>query len=355
MLPGGRAVLFTITTTGGNSQSQVAALDLSTGTSRVLVRGGSDAQYVAPGYLVYAAAGTLRAVRFDPGRLEIAGTEVLALDGLGMSPQAVSNASVSADGTLVYVPADAAGPGRSLVWVNRHGEEEPLEAPPRAYVYPRLSPDGTQVAVYSFDEQHDVWLSDLRRRRLTRATFDSDSDIYPVWTPDGQRLVWASGRAGPFNLYMQAADGTGVIERLTESGRNQIPTAVTTDGTRVILREEERPGTGTDLMLLMLDGGRQALWARNGGELFYRAPNGVVVTVPVEAGAAVFRAGAPTVLIDGPYLGATGAHVGRTYDVAPAAARFLMIREGGGTTGAPPVIDMVVNWPEELKRLLPTN
>jgi serine/threonine-protein kinase len=411
ILPGGRAVLFTITTTGGTGQSQVAVLDLSNGRRSVLVRGGSDAQYVAPGYLVYAAAGTLRAVRFDPERLEIAGTDVRALDGVRMSVQASVNASVATNGTLIYVPGDAAAPGRSLVWVSRRGEEETLGAPPRAYVYPRLSPDGTRVAVYAFDEQQDVWLWSLGRRQLTRATFDSDSDIYPVWTPDGQRLVWASGRAGPFNLYMQAADGTGVIDRLTDGGRNQIPTSVTADGSSVVLREEARPGTGTDLMLLRLDsgrqlrpllattaselngevspdgrwlayesdqagqfeiyvrpfpdtdaggpwqvstgGGRQALWARNGRELFYRTSNGAVVGVSVTAGAAVFRAGAPTVLIDGPYLAGTGAHVGRTYDVAPDGARFLMIKEGGST--GLPVINVVLNWQEELKRLIPMN
>jgi serine/threonine-protein kinase len=407
VLPGGKAVLFTITTTGGIGQSQVAVLDLSTGARRVLVRGASDAQYVSPGYLVYAAAGTLRAVRFDAKRLEIAGSDVLAVDGVRMSLLGVVNASVAADGTLVYVPGGAAGLGRSLVWVNRNGEEEALGAPPRAYVYPRLSPDGMRVALYSFDEQQDLWLWDLGRRQLTRATFDSDSDIYPVWTPDGQRLVWASGRAGPFNLFMQSADGTGAIDRLAESARNQIPTAITEAGTAVVLREEGRPGTGTDLMLLTLadrqvkpllatpatemngevspngrwlayesdetgqfeiyvrplpdaqagrpwqistGGGRHALWARSGAELFYRAPNGAVMSVPVD-GATVFRSGAPTMLIDGPYLGGTGAHVGRTYDVARDGSRFLMVKDDGA--GVPPVIHVVLNWGEDLKRLLP--
>jgi serine/threonine-protein kinase len=407
ILPGGRAVLFTITTTGGIEQSQVAVLDLSTGARKVLVRGGSDAQYVSPGYLVYAAAGALRAVRFDVQRLEITGTDVLAVDGVRMSLQAVVNASVAADGTLVYVPGAAEGPGRSLVWVNRAGVEEAVGAPPRAYVYPRLSPDGTRLAVYSFDEQQDLWLWDLGRRRLTRATFDSDSDIYPVWMPDGRRLVWASGRTGPFNVFMQSADGTGAIDRVADSARNQIPSAVTADGTAVVLREEERPGTGTDLMILTLadrqvkpllatpaaefngevspdgrwlayesdqtgrfeiyvrpfpdtqaggpwqvstGGGRQALWARNGRELFYRTPDGAVMAVPVDGGR-VFRTGPPAMLIAGPYLGGTGSHVGRTYDVTRDGSRFLMVKDDGG--GVPPVIHVVLNWSEELKRLLP--
>ena len=68
LLPGGRAVLFTITAlTGGLDAAQVAVLDLQTGTRTVLVRGGSHAHYVPSGHLVYAAAGTLRAVAVRPG------------------------------------------------------------------------------------------------------------------------------------------------------------------------------------------------------------------------------------------------------------------------------------------------
>jgi hypothetical protein len=80
-----------------------------------------------------------------------------------------------------------------------------------------------------------------------------------------------------------------------------------------------------------------------------------VVAVPVAAGAAVFQAGAPTVLIDGPYLAGTGAHVGRTYDVTPDGSRFLMITAGDGSTGLPPMIHVVLKWSEELKRLMSTN
>jgi len=74
MLPGGGAVLFTIAPSDGiTDNSQVAVLDLTTGQRKTLIRGGSHAQYVDPGYVVYAVAGSLRAVRFDlesPGGLE---------------------------------------------------------------------------------------------------------------------------------------------------------------------------------------------------------------------------------------------------------------------------------------------
>ncbi len=85
--------------------------------------------------------------------------------------------------------AQAAAP-RTLVWVDRQGREEPLKAPPRAYMYPRLSPDGTQVALDVRDQENDIWIWDLARETLTRLTFDPGPDTHPVWTPDGQRMLF---------------------------------------------------------------------------------------------------------------------------------------------------------------------
>ena len=221
LLPGGRAVLFTITAvTGGLDAAQVAVLDLQTGTRTVLVRGGSHAHYVPSGHLVYAAAGTLRAVPFDLARLETRGTPVPVVPEVVTTACGGVDAVVAGDGTLAYVSGGGvagANAPRTLVWVDRQGRETPIPAPPRAYVYPRLSPDGTRVAVYAIDQENDIWVWDLGRTTLTRATFDPGTDDYPVWTPDGRRVIFSSERAGARNLFWQAADGTGAVERLTES------------------------------------------------------------------------------------------------------------------------------------------
>jgi serine/threonine-protein kinase len=184
ILPGGQAVLFTITaTTGGLDQAQIAVLDLRTGTQTMLIRGGSDARYVASGlgppkraereggYLVYAAAGTLRAVAFDLARLAVVGTPVPVLPQVSDKPGGAAAVAVAADGTLVYVPGGG-GPAlaRSLVWVDRQGQETPVSAPPRRYAYPRLSPDGTQLALHIADQEIDIWLWDLARAAITRVT-----------------------------------------------------------------------------------------------------------------------------------------------------------------------------------------
>ena len=259
VLPGGQAVLFTITTGGGGPDAaQIAVLDLTTREQKVLIRSGSQARYVPTGHLVYGVPGALWAVAFDLRRLEVVGRPVPVLEQVITTFVGVADWSISDDGTLVYVPGVAqAAPTSTLVWVDRQGREEPLKAPPRAYVYPRLSPDGTRVAVDARDQDFDTWIWDLARETLTRLTFDPRVDSHPAWTPDGLRVVFRSGRHGPFNLFWQAADGAGAVERLTESPNNQFPSAFSPDGTRLVFREETAT-TGADLMVLALEERRRA-------------------------------------------------------------------------------------------------
>jgi serine/threonine-protein kinase len=231
-------------------------LDLATREQKILIRGGGLARYVPTGHLVYGVspAGPLRAVAFDLRRLEVVGTPVPVLDQV----MTATNMSLALDGTLVYVAGGVqAAPTNMLVWVDRQGREEPLKAPPRVYYYPRLSPDGTRVALDVSGGERDIWIWDFARETLTRLTFDPQVDSHPAWTPDGQRLVFRSTRSGPSNLFWQAADGTGAVERLTENPNNQqFPSAFSPDGTRLVFREETTT-TGADLMVLALEAARR--------------------------------------------------------------------------------------------------
>jgi serine/threonine-protein kinase len=413
VLPGGRAVLFTITapTTGGLDAAQVAVLNLQTGMRTVLVRGGSHAHYVSSGHLVYAAAGTLRAVPFDLASLKTRGTPVPVIPAVVTTPTGAVDAVVAGDGTLAYVSGSGViGAQRTLVWVDRQGRETPIPAPPRSYVYPRLSPDGTRVAVFVADQELDLWVWDLGRTTLTRATFDPRFDIYPEWTPDGRRVIFSSERAGVRNLFWQAADGTGAVERLSESPNLQNLSAVSPDG-RLLIFTETAPTTGDDVMQMTLDGtrrvtplvqspfaerngiispdgrwlayeandsgrvevyvrpfpevnsghwqvsttgGTRPLWAPSGQELFYVALTGALMRVGVER-APSWAATTPTLLVkERPFTNPT-TRIGRTYDISSDGQRFLMIKEDGGSeqTAAPPQIIVVQHWTEELKRLVP--
>jgi Tol biopolymer transport system component len=396
-LPGGRAVLFTITpTTGGIENSQVAVLDLRTGTQRSLVRGGSHAHYVPSGHLVYGVAGTLRAVPFDLSRLVASDTPIPVLAHVVTTTTGVANFDIARDGTLVYVPGAAAGTAgtvalpRTLVWVDRQGREESISANPRAYTYPRISPDSTRVALDIRDQENGIWIWDLARETLTPFTLDPGLHTNPVWTPKGDRLVFSSEHGGNRNLFWQSADGTGGVHQLSESPNQQLPTSTSPDGTLVFTEVE---GVSSIMMVAMdtehrveplvqtspfnarngevspdgrwlaydstesgrvhiyvqpfpnVNGGRWQVglgiwpvWSRNSQELFYMTTDGArdtgntMMRVPVERGAS-WTARPPTPLFfAGRYFAGVGANIGgngRTYDVSPDGQKFLMIKQAG--------------------------
>ena len=161
VLPNARAVLFTITAVGESANAQVAALDLRTGQRKALVPGAAQAEYVSHrqahasvagsaqgGYLIYVAAGTLRAMRFDPvGLAMLSDAVTIEEDVMTEAERRRQLRRVAAGNTRLCAPGRRPEtPRRSLVWVDRKGHEEPIAAPLLAYGPPRLSPDGTRVA-----------------------------------------------------------------------------------------------------------------------------------------------------------------------------------------------------------------
>jgi serine/threonine-protein kinase len=242
ILPGGRAVLFSILPATTNPDNgRIAVLDLKTGQTKVLVQGGSNPRYAPSGHLVYAAAGSLRAVPFDVDRLELRGNPVAVVEHVATKgPLAAANFAVAKNGTLVYRTGDAqGGANRTLVWVDRLGHEEPLGVPLRAYAYPHLSPDGTKLALDVRDQESGIWVWDLvRHGPLTRLTLDTGVHRGGIWSlPDGRRIAFSAERDGAENIYWQAADGTGTAERLTDRPKPSVPQAFTPDGTRLLFVE----------------------------------------------------------------------------------------------------------------------
>ncbi|MEE8390896.1 MAG: protein kinase, partial [Anaerolineae bacterium] len=238
ILPGGQALLFTILSSTGN---QIALLSLETGEQKVLLA-GRQARYAPTGHLVYSLSeiGTLMAAPFDLATLEVTGDSVPLLQEVRQTTAAQVDYSFSSNGTLVYVPDSTdTSTTRMLVWVDRKGQEEPLAAEPQSYQSPRISPDGLRLAITVDDSgSSDVWIYDLEREILTRLTFDPAADHYPVWTPDGRRIVFDSGRVGgSHNLFWKAADGTGQVERLATGPNNQTAYSFSSDGKRLVFGE----------------------------------------------------------------------------------------------------------------------
>ena len=226
ILPGGRAVLFTVTHTPLPTwdDTEIVAQSLATGERTVLVHGGADGRYVRSGHLLYLRRGTLMAVPFDLQRLEVAGGAVALIADVmqaGNTPNEASDSgagqfSVSESGSLLYVPGGIfPDPERSLVWVDRTGAVQPLALPARAYLSPRLSPDGHRVVLWTQGDRN-IWVHDLARGTLTRLTSEA-RNARAIWTPDGTRVTYGSATGGNENIFWKPADGSGPAERLTTS------------------------------------------------------------------------------------------------------------------------------------------
>ena len=141
VLPGGKAVLFTVGQTSGPS---VGLLSLETGERRTLIERGGRARYVPTGHLVYEWKDRLLAAPFDPDQLQLTGPPAVVLGGIAMYDVGQAPFSVSESGSLVYIPGGGSpSVENTLVWVDRQGAVEPLAAPPRPYDDPRLSPDAS--------------------------------------------------------------------------------------------------------------------------------------------------------------------------------------------------------------------
>ena len=253
VLPGGRDALFTLVRSSGTRE--IAVFDLTTGGYRTVIREGTQAEYADTGHLVYVAGDALWALRFDLETLTAHGDAAPVIERLRTSGAA--NFGLSRRGTLVYAPRRVSATGElSLNWVDRSGRHQPIAAPLRRYSFPRLSPDGSRIAVRVADEQSNLWIFQLARQTLTRLT-DHAPTFMAVWTPDGRSIVFTRDLTS--RLFRRPVDRAGADELLlTASEAARIPTSFSPDGTRVVYHEYPHPNDAPDLMTLRLDGAVRA-------------------------------------------------------------------------------------------------
>jgi len=221
LLPDGKTVMFTVKYNNITSfdDAVIATENTVTHERKILVRGGSYARYVSPGYIMYARGSSIYAVPFDPVAIETKGPPLPIEEGGMLNPlSGDANYSVSNSGILVYAPLGAfSGVDASLAWIDRQGAVRPLLDSTRAYGDGTLSPDGQKLAMTIRAANDDIWVYQLNRGTLTRITFGGGNSDYPVWTPDGSAVVYVSERGRTIKLFTKPWDGSGNEEELGKS------------------------------------------------------------------------------------------------------------------------------------------
>lgn len=198
----------------------------------------SRVAYCLPGYLLFVRDGTLLAHAFDVTALRATGDPFPISDDVWFF-RATGNAgfSVSENGNLAY----SSGPRPSrLSWRDRTGRLIGVLGAPALFARPRLSPDGSRVAVQVGDPRlgtRDVWIYDAERGLGQRFTVDPQDAVSPIWSPDGDRIAFGSGRASPLDIYVKPANVSGTEQLVLEETGVQLPVDWSPDGSRIIYED----------------------------------------------------------------------------------------------------------------------
>jgi serine/threonine-protein kinase len=410
-LPGGKAVLLTVAAASIDSfdDASIVAVSVDSRKRKVLMEGGTYPRYAA-GHLLYCRNGALLAVRFDPDRLEVTGQPFTAMDGILMSRNTgQANFDVADTGDLVFVPGQAEGGARSLVWVDREGKAERVPLPTQSYLHPRLSPDGHKLAIEIEGSSHDIYVYDFATGVLSNISTDGISH-WPVWSADGRDIGYRSGPMGRFQLWQVPADRSRAPQQVHASGFSQSAGSYSPDGRAIAYTAtgesgppkvsivslqgdgtprplddtkyaqgspkfspdgrwlaycsnesgkpqvyvQALPGPGAKIQVSN-DGGTDPVWRRSGGELFYRNGDGMMVVSVTTSPS--FTSSRPRELWKGHYSHGMSSSCGpagptsSNYDVTADGERFLMVKDDDQDSAVSRQIVVVLGWAEELRRL----
>src|SRR5262245_18084519 len=380
---------------------------LDGGTPTRLLASESQAIYVAPGYLLFVRQGTLMAQPFDARSLTLTAEAVpIAEQVLTAAAVNLAGFSAASSGVLAYRMGSSAATTQ-LRWADRYGRVLGTVGQPGRYRNVELSPDSTRVALEAMDAQGrtlDTWLGDPTREVTSSFTFDPANDLFPIWSPDGSRVVFGSDRDGTQRLYQKRSDGVGSEERLLKSNNDtMVPLGWAPDGRSLVyaggpvnigivpldgegaphsfesppsrfaqayaqvspdgrwlsytsvesgraeIYVQSFPTPGGGKWQVSKDGGAYSRWRRDGKEIFYYANDGKLVAVPIQADAG-FKVGTAVPVSEPRLLNGPAVVFGfkQQYDVTRDGRFLLNVPVDDGPAASS--ITVVTDWTTALKK-----
>jgi serine/threonine-protein kinase len=255
VLPGSRAVLFTAYRLSEDSEeASIEVLSLDRGKRKSLER-GYFARYLPSGHLVFVRGNTLFAAPFDLRQLVLTGPPKPVLgDVSGPAYSGARNFDFSQAGAFFYL-SGTVGNNQVISLLNGDGKVQPLRRDPRQYLQPRFSPNGERLA-FTLATGHgaEVWVQDLKRNEAWRRSLMPGRNWWPLWTPDGSRIVFSSGNGGRRDMYSVGSDGSGEALRLADEGVQGIPRSFSPDGKRLAFNRTRENDTGEEIWTAPLEG-----------------------------------------------------------------------------------------------------
>ena len=223
------------------------------------IANSTRAAWAAPGYILYALnRSTLLARAFDPSRLALKGEPFRVTENLIVSATGNARFTTSANGVLAFVQ-DKEVDTAQLTWYDRNGKRLGVAGPAGLWTNFRLAPDERRAALIRNEPSklHSLWLLDLVGGEPIRFVTNTDSaNFFPVWSPDGQQLAFASARNSPLNIFLKPLADNAPEARLLATGSQSYPLSWSPDGKSLIFALGD-PQTRTDIWLLPLVGERK--------------------------------------------------------------------------------------------------
>ncbi len=257
-LPDGQHFLYFARTVATGAQGEgdaiyVASLDRK--VNKILLNASSNAVY-ASGYLLFVRGSSLMAQRLNLRSLELEGEATAIVQGIAYDPSIHRGLFTASENGLLLYQTGSVQIGAKLSLVDRSGKEVNVVGDLGEYAAFRISPNGQRIAVGLFDQKsrnNDIWIYEVSRRLKTRFTFDPAAEVNPVWSPDGNRIVFTSTRKGIGDLYIKSSSGAGSEEVLLESSEDKAPTDWSSDGKFLAYTVYVGPKTQSDIWVLPLD------------------------------------------------------------------------------------------------------